>query len=183
MDTLNEALWRAAAARARRSSTKPLDVLASWDLDDRAGGLEVTYLLDTSVLTRLRGPAVRARVHALGAEGLARSAMTDLEVGFSARKGHEWERLMAALETFELVDIGPNHFAWAQQVQRLLPSGASREGTCAISSSPLSARRRADRAPLRRRLRPHRLGHRPSHRVGRSIGLHRALSTDQAIGG
>lgn len=46
--------------------------------------------------------------------------MTDLEVGFSARNGGERDRLMAALETFELVDIGPTHVARARQVQRLL---------------------------------------------------------------
>jgi predicted nucleic acid-binding protein len=80
----------------------------------------VTYLLDTSVVTRLRVPAVRARVHALDAAGLARTAMTDLEVGFSARDDQDWERLMAALETFELVEIEPSHFARARQVQRLL---------------------------------------------------------------
>jgi len=80
----------------------------------------VTYLLDTSVVTRLRVPTVQARVHALDVAGLARTAMTDLEVGFSARNSEEWERLMAALETFELVDIGPNDFTRARQVQRLL---------------------------------------------------------------
>jgi predicted nucleic acid-binding protein len=82
--------------------------------------MAVTYLLDTSVVTRLRAPAVRARVEALDAAGLARTALTDLEVGFSARNGVEWDGLIAALETFELVDIGPTHFARARQVQRLL---------------------------------------------------------------
>lgn len=82
--------------------------------------MAVTYLLDTSVVTRLRAPAVRSRVEALDAAGLARTAMSDLEVGFSARGGAEWDRLMSALDTFELVDIGPNHFARARQVQRLL---------------------------------------------------------------
>ncbi|MGI9023874.1 MAG: PIN domain-containing protein [Acidimicrobiales bacterium] len=80
----------------------------------------MTYLLDTSVVTRLRVPAVRARVRALDVAGLARTAMTDLEVGFSARNGEEWERLMAALATLELVEIGPDHVARAGQVQGLL---------------------------------------------------------------
>lgn len=80
----------------------------------------MTYLLDTSVITRLRAPDVRARVAELDAAGLARTAMTDLEIGFSARHGDEWDSLLAALETFELVDIGPAHFARARQVQRLL---------------------------------------------------------------
>ncbi len=80
----------------------------------------MTYLLDTSVLTRLRVPAVRAGVEALDAAGLARSAMTDLEIGFSAQTGGEWDRLMAALEAFELVEIDAGHFTRAKQVQRLL---------------------------------------------------------------
>jgi predicted nucleic acid-binding protein len=82
--------------------------------------MAVTYLLDTSVVTRLRVPAVRERVQALDTTGLARTAMTDLEVGFSARETSEWDRLMTALESFELVDILPGHFSRARQVQRLL---------------------------------------------------------------
>ena len=82
--------------------------------------MAVTYLLDTSVVTRLRVPAVRERVQALDTTGLARTAMTDLEVGFSARETSDWDRLMTALESFELVDILPSHFSRARQVQRLL---------------------------------------------------------------
>lgn len=82
--------------------------------------MAVTFLLDTSAVTRLRVRAVRERVQALDGVGLARTAMTDLEVGFSARNGDEWDRLMAALETFEPLDIEPRHFARARQVQRLL---------------------------------------------------------------
>ncbi len=82
--------------------------------------MAVTYLLDTSVVTRFRVPAVRERVQALDTTGLARTAMTDLEVGFSARETSEWDRLMTALESFELVDILPGHFSRARQVQRLL---------------------------------------------------------------
>lgn len=80
----------------------------------------MTYLLDTSAVTRLRVPGVRARVAVLDSAGLARTAMTDLELGFSARNGDEWDRLLEALGTFQLVDIGPAHFARARQVQRLL---------------------------------------------------------------
>jgi predicted nucleic acid-binding protein len=80
----------------------------------------VTFLLDTSVVTRLRVRMVRERVQALDRVGLARTAMTDLEVGFSARNGEEWDRLMAAMEAFELVDADARHFARARQVQRLL---------------------------------------------------------------
>jgi hypothetical protein len=80
----------------------------------------MSYLLDTSVVTRLRVPEVRARVLVLDTTGLARTAMTDLEVGFSARDTSEWDRLLAALAAFELVDILPSHFSRARQVQRLL---------------------------------------------------------------
>lgn len=80
----------------------------------------MTFLLDTSVVTRLRIRAVRERVQALDGVGLARTAMTDLEVGFSARNGDEWDGLMAALDAFEPLDVEPRHFARARQVQRLL---------------------------------------------------------------
>jgi len=82
--------------------------------------MAVTYLLDTSVLTRLRVPVVRARIEALDASGLARTTVTDLEIGFSAQSGTNWDRLMAALAAFERVEIEPGHFARARQVQRLL---------------------------------------------------------------
>jgi len=82
--------------------------------------MAVTYLLDTSVLTRLRVPVVRARLEALDASGLARTTVTDLEIGFSAQSGADWDRLMAALAAFERVEIEPGHFARARQVQRLL---------------------------------------------------------------
>lgn len=49
--------------------------------------------------------------------------MTDLEVGFSARSGQEWERLMAVLDVFELIEIHQHHLARARQVQRLLAGG------------------------------------------------------------
>lgn len=80
----------------------------------------MSYLLDTSVLTRLRHPVVRSRVEHLDAVGVARSPMTDLEIGFSARSGADWDQLMAAVEVFGLVEIEPGHFARARQVQRLL---------------------------------------------------------------
>ena len=83
----------------------------------------MTYVLDTSVVTRLRIDSVRARVEALDAAGVARTWMTDLEVGFSARSAAEWDRLMTALDAFELVEIGPAQLVRARQVQRLLAQG------------------------------------------------------------
>lgn len=46
--------------------------------------------------------------------------MTDLEIGFSAQTGEQWDALMAAVDAFEKVEIGPAHFVRAREVQRLL---------------------------------------------------------------
>lgn len=80
----------------------------------------MTYLLDSSVVTRIGIPTVGDRVRTLDSAGLARSAMTDLEVGYSARHGDEWDQLMGALAVFELVELEAHHFERAGQVQRLL---------------------------------------------------------------
>lgn len=78
------------------------------------------YLLDTSVLTRLRVDAVRQRIVELDGAGLARTSMTDLEIGFSASNGAEWDRLSEALDAFGRIDVEPHHFHRARQVQRML---------------------------------------------------------------
>ncbi|MEE9414125.1 MAG: PIN domain nuclease [Acidimicrobiales bacterium] len=78
------------------------------------------FLLDTSVLTRLRTPLVLDRVEELDSNGLARTSMTDLEIGFSARNADEWDRLVAALGAFRQIDVEAHHFDRARQVQRLL---------------------------------------------------------------
>lgn len=39
------------------------------------------FLLDTSVLTRLRAPSILRRIGELDGTGLARTSMTDLEIG------------------------------------------------------------------------------------------------------
>lgn len=83
----------------------------------------MSYLLDTSVVTRLRLPKVRLRLSHLDAQGVARTAVTDLEVGFSANNGSQWDRLAAALAVFELIKVEPHHFDRAKQVQRLLAAG------------------------------------------------------------
>lgn len=78
------------------------------------------YLLDTSVFTRLRVQAVSHRLQELDPEGLARTSMTDLEVGFSARSADEWDRLAVALGAFGRIDVEARHFDRARQVQREL---------------------------------------------------------------
>lgn len=80
----------------------------------------MSFVVDTSVMTRLHVPAVRERVEALDGAGLARTAMTDLEIGYSASNGEDWDRLIAALDAFEPLDVEARHFARAGQVQRLL---------------------------------------------------------------
>jgi predicted nucleic acid-binding protein len=73
------------------------------------------FLLDTSILTRLRAPSVLKRIEELDAAGLARTSMTDLEIGFSARNAEEWDRLVVALGAFRRIDVEAHHFDRALQ--------------------------------------------------------------------
>jgi hypothetical protein len=83
--------------------------------------MALTHLLATSVLTRLREPSVRAAIEPRAELGqLARAGISDLEIGFSARNADEWDRLINALETFELVETTAEHVRRTKQVQRLL---------------------------------------------------------------
>lgn len=85
--------------------------------------MALTHLLDTSVLTRLREPAVRAAIEERAQRGeLARAGISDLEIGFSARNAAEWDRLTDAMEVFELVESTAEHVRRARQAQRLLAS-------------------------------------------------------------
>jgi predicted nucleic acid-binding protein len=83
--------------------------------------MALTHVLDTSVLTRLRAPAVRAAVEPRARSGeLARAEISDLEIGFSARNAEEWDALIDALDAFELLHTTADHLRRAKQVQRLL---------------------------------------------------------------
>jgi predicted nucleic acid-binding protein len=85
--------------------------------------MALTHLLDTSVLTRLREPAIREAIEELAQRGeLARAGVSDLEIGFSARNAAEWDRLADAMEVFELVESTAEHVRRARQAQRLLAS-------------------------------------------------------------
>jgi predicted nucleic acid-binding protein len=87
----------------------------------------LSHLIDTSVLKRLSNPAVRAVVEPLVNGGrAARSTISDLEVGYSARNATEWDRLVSALDVFAAVEITAEHFARARQVQRLLATRSQR---------------------------------------------------------
>ena len=81
----------------------------------------MSHLLDTSVLTRLRDRAVREVVEPLATMGrAARAGISDLEIGYSARNGAEWDELVAALDVFVLVETTAEHVQRARQLQRLL---------------------------------------------------------------
>jgi predicted nucleic acid-binding protein len=86
------------------------------------------YLIDTSVIKRLGLRAVREVIEPLATSGeLARAAICDLEVGYSARNAAEWDRLEGALDAFEVIETTATHVRRARQVQRLL-SERSRRG-------------------------------------------------------
>jgi predicted nucleic acid-binding protein len=83
----------------------------------------LTHLVDTSVLTRLARPTVRQAIETRAEVGeLGRAGISDLEVGYSARSAAEWDRLLDALEIFELVETTSEHLRRGRQVQRLLAS-------------------------------------------------------------
>jgi predicted nucleic acid-binding protein len=85
------------------------------------------YLVDTSVLKRLHRPAIREVVQPLAVAGqLGRARISDLEVGYSARNSDEWDRLIEALDTFELVETTAAQVRRALQVQRLLAERSQR---------------------------------------------------------
>lgn len=89
--------------------------------------MALTYLLDTSVLTRMGQPVVRDALQDRAERGeLARAGISDLEVGYSARDAAEWDRLAGALEIFALVETTDEHVCRARQVQRLLAVGHQR---------------------------------------------------------
>ena len=89
--------------------------------------MALTHLVDTSVLKRLATPTVRATVEPLLQAGqLARPAICDLEIGYSARNAREWDRLMTALGAFDLVETTTQHVTRSLQVQRLLASRSQR---------------------------------------------------------
>ena len=89
--------------------------------------MALKFLLDTSVIKRLGRVEVRAVVEPLAAAGeLARPSICDLEVGYSARTGHEWDQLVGALDAFAPIDTTPAHIRRALQVQRLLAQHSQR---------------------------------------------------------
>lgn len=89
--------------------------------------MALSCLIDTSVLKRLAHAQVRHVVEPLAAAGEAgRVRICDLEVGYSARNGPEWDRLVGALDAFAVVETTAAHLHRALQVQRLLAERSQR---------------------------------------------------------
>jgi Predicted nucleic acid-binding protein, contains PIN domain len=89
--------------------------------------MALIHLLDTSVVKRLRHPAVRRAVEPIAQRGeLGRAGITELEVGCSARNATEWDRLIDALGEFQPVETSAAHVQRALQVQRLLAARSQR---------------------------------------------------------
>lgn len=89
--------------------------------------MALNFLVDTSVLKRLVRPGIRRVIEPLAVTGqLARAAVCDLEVGYSARNADEWDRLVGALDALDLVDTTAAHVRRALQVQRLLAQRSQR---------------------------------------------------------
>ena len=88
--------------------------------------MALSCLVDTSVLKRLGHPEVRDVVEPLAAAGqIGRPRICDLEVGYSARTGDEWDQLLAALDAFTVVTTAA-HVRRALQVQRMLARRSQR---------------------------------------------------------
>jgi predicted nucleic acid-binding protein len=83
----------------------------------------LTYLVDTSVLTRVGSQRVRAALEPFVQAGsAARAGISDLEVGYSARSAIEWDALTGALNVLALIETTAEHLRRARHVQRLLAS-------------------------------------------------------------
>lgn len=89
--------------------------------------MALTHVADTSVLTRLHRPAVRAVIEPLAQHGsLGRPRICDLEIGFSARNARAWDDLIDAMGLFTPIDTTARHVTRALQVQRLLADRGQR---------------------------------------------------------
>jgi predicted nucleic acid-binding protein len=89
--------------------------------------MALRFLVDTSVLKRLRHDEVRGVIEPLAERGeLGRPSICDLEVGYSARNAAEWDELLTALDAFARVETSAAHVTRALQVQRLLAERSRR---------------------------------------------------------
>jgi len=81
----------------------------------------LTIVLDTSVLTRLSEPSVRVVVEEiLQTDRVARTTITDLEIGFSARSAAEHGALLGFTAEIDELVVGEAEQRRALSVQRVL---------------------------------------------------------------
>lgn len=78
------------------------------------------HVLETSVFTRLHRDQVHEEVQQLPPEELARSVVTGLELGFSARTPDEWDRTAQMLSALAELPLTADVVDRAKQVQREL---------------------------------------------------------------
>lgn len=89
--------------------------------------MALMYLIDASVLNRLRDDRMRAVVRTYSDRNeIARAGITDLEYFFSARNEREWDMLNETISIFEPVHVESRHFVRAAQVQRILATKSQR---------------------------------------------------------
>lgn len=81
--------------------------------------MALTYLVDTSVLSRLRTPEVRSRVEGLSHAGdLHVGRLSLLELGSSARSKDEWDGIQRACRAFSIVEVVDEDYEQALVTQR-----------------------------------------------------------------
>ena len=88
----------------------------------RCGALDHVYLVDTSVLTRLRKPGVAATL--LAFEDVRYSPISALEYRFSASTTKEWHVLSSVLRGFNREPFPSGAWERADEVQQLLAGAA-----------------------------------------------------------
>ena len=87
----------------------------------------MNYLIDTSVTTRLHLTSIRDALVTITEQGLVhRTALTELEIGFSARSGNEWLLGDQGLSIFTSVAIHHDDFLRAKPVQHELATSGHR---------------------------------------------------------
>ncbi len=86
--------------------------------DTKCGESVHVYLVDTSVLTRLRHPQVAERLREL--EDVRYSPISGLKYRFSASNEVQWDLLAEVLDGFAREPFGAGIFERADEVQRLL---------------------------------------------------------------
>ncbi|MGH2705303.1 MAG: PIN domain-containing protein [Actinomycetota bacterium] len=81
---------------------------------------------DANVLAIYDAEFRSSPIPASGGGEVGRAGISDLGIGYSAPDAAEWDRLMEALEVFELVETTGDHLRRARQVQSLLAARRQR---------------------------------------------------------